>query len=138
MPPEIGRFVTQEGREILARMGVEVDGLPELVVPEKAGLGVAVEKPEGLRVTNYEGLDNYGDERLKERRITREEVDEAVANPVLVLKQGGGRYYFLGQYQAVVVDEMGNLITAYNRVPKTKYDGYRDYIMDLIQTLEVK
>ncbi|WP_439637798.1 phage minor head protein [Gloeomargarita lithophora] len=28
MPPQIGRFVTQEGREILARMGVEVDGLP--------------------------------------------------------------------------------------------------------------
>ncbi|WP_071455268.1 DUF4258 domain-containing protein [Gloeomargarita lithophora] len=135
MPPEIGRFVTQEGREILARMGVEVDGLPEQVVADGT-LGVVVENPEPIEIKNWQGRRGHAAKNLEERQITREQVLQTIENPVIVLRQDKG-YLYVDRNLAVAVGDNGMLRTAYNRVRKATNPKLRDgFDPDLLEALE--
>lgn len=135
MPPQIGRFVTQETREILRDMGVDVEGLPVQAVPDGT-LGMVVENPGLIEITNWEGRGGHALRMLEERQITREQVIKTIENPVIVLKQDKG-FLYVGRDLAVAVGENGKLRTAYNRVRKVSDLDVKDgFDPDLLEVLE--
>lgn len=53
--------------------------------------------------------------RMAQRGVTMEMLQETLKNPVVVLEQTRGRYLFISNEAAVVVNNAGTAITTYSR-----------------------
>jgi len=72
-------------------------------------LGTAVEKPD-VAITEVTG---HASERMTEYGQSIDDIQSIVSDPLIVLQQSDGRYYFLSDTGAVVVDQQGRVVTTY-------------------------
>jgi hypothetical protein len=86
-------------------------------------LGVGVEKP----IIGISELDEHAIQRMAERGISSAEMEETVANPLIVLRQARGRFYYLSDNAAVVLNRKGRVITTY---PASEFDAKIKDVLD--------
>ncbi|VTZ25783.1 conserved hypothetical protein [Methylocella tundrae] len=51
--------------------------------------------------------------RAAQRGLTRDEIEDIIANPLLVTRQSNSRFYYLNDHGAVVLDDDGRVVTDY-------------------------
>ena len=73
-------------------------------------LGVGIEKPElGINL-----LSNHAVRRTEERSLSSSDLEDTVANPLMVLRQSSGNFFYLSDSAAVVLDRSGKVVTTYS------------------------
>jgi len=71
---------------------------------------VGIEKPElGINL-----LSNHAVRRTEERSLSSSDLEDTVANPLMVLRQSSGNFFYLSDSAAVVVDRSGKVMTTYS------------------------
>lgn len=86
-------------------------------------LGIGVEKP-NLRMGEVSW--HASDARMN-RKVTTDDIQSTVEDPILVLQQSDGRFYYLSDKAAVVLDPKGRVVTTY---PSSHFDTIIKGILD--------
>lgn len=86
-------------------------------------LGVGVDKPN----IGISELDEHAIQRMAERGISSAEMEETVADPLIVLQQVRGRFYYLSDNVAVVLNRKGRVIATY---PASEFDAKVRDVLD--------
>jgi hypothetical protein len=90
-------------------------------------LGTAVEKPD-VAIAEVTG---HASERMTEYGQSIDDIQSIVSDPLIVLQQSDGRYYFLSDTGAVVVDQQGRIVTTY---PASQFGVDVKAILDFIHS----
>jgi hypothetical protein len=72
-------------------------------------LGVGVENPK----LNVGEFSEHATERVKEYGASLTDIEDTVANPLMVLRQSDGRFFYLSEKAVVLLDQSGRVITIY-------------------------
>jgi hypothetical protein len=72
-------------------------------------LGVAVEKPD-ITVREY---NQHAVERINQRGLSQADIENTLADPLIVLQQTEDKYYYLSDKAAVAITRAGQVITTY-------------------------
>jgi len=88
-------------------------------------LGVGIEKP-NLDIIR---LSEHGEFRAETRGVSVDDLQSTVENPLLVLRQTSGRFFYLSDQAVVVLDGEGSVVTTY---PASKFDTTIKAILDQI------
>jgi len=86
-----------------------------------------VEKPE-LDIGEITG---HASDRMTEYGESFDDMQQTVSDPLIVLKQSDGRFYYLSDDAAVVLDRRGRVITTY---PSWKFDYDVKTILDHVHS----
>jgi hypothetical protein len=83
------------------------------------GSATVVPRPD-IGITGFRGSTNPADpfhalDRAIDRGVSPETILDTVRSPAAVLQQTNGRYLYLGQRGAVVLDDTGQVVTVWNR-----------------------
>jgi hypothetical protein len=88
-------------------------------------LGVGIEKP-NLSISR---LSDHGEFRAQTRGVPVDDLQSTAENPLLVLRQSSGRFFYLSDKAVVVLDREGSVVTTY---PASKFDTTIRTILDQI------
>jgi peroxiredoxin len=55
-----------------------------------------------------------GIRRTEERSLSSSDLEDTVANPLMVLRQSSGNFFYLSDSAAVVLDRSGKVVTTYS------------------------
>ena len=83
---------------------------PILWVETFGKLGIGIEKPE-LEIRE---IDPHAIERMVNRGVSLNDLQDTVDDPLIVLQQSRGRVYYLSDKAAVVLNRRGRVITTYS------------------------
>lgn len=73
-------------------------------------LRVGIEKPElGINL-----LSNHAVRRTEERSLSPSDLEDTVVNPLMVLRQSSGNFFYLSDNAVVVLDRSGKVVTTYS------------------------
>jgi hypothetical protein len=86
-------------------------------------LGTAVEKPD----IDIKEITGHANERMTDYGQSFDDIKSTVSDPLIVLRQSDGRYYFLSDNGAVVLDRQGRVVTTY---PSWKFEDDVKAILD--------
>jgi hypothetical protein len=86
---------------------------------QQYGSATVVPRPD-LGITGFRGSLNpadpfHGLNRAIERGVSPQTILETVRNPAAVLEQSSGRFLYLSEQGAVVLDDVGQVVTVWNR-----------------------
>jgi len=87
--------------------------------------GVGIEKPD----LSINQLFDHGEFRADTRGVSADDLQGTVGNPLLVLQQSSGRFFYLSDKAVVVLDREGTVVTTY---PASKFDARIKAILDYV------
>jgi hypothetical protein len=121
--PEAAKPKTEPVHPPAAEHGISTPKPSDFVGEDFGKLGVGIEKPD-LDIGEITG---HASDRMTEYGQSFSDIQRAVSDPLIVLKQSDGRLYYLSDNAAVVLDRRGRVVTTY---PSWKFKDDVKAILD--------
>ena len=107
--PEVAKPETEHIGPPSAEQRVSTPKPADFVGEDFGKLGVGVEKPD-LEIGEFS---KHATDRVAEYGASLTDLQDTVANPLMVLRQSDGRFFYLSEKAVVLLDPRGRVITIY-------------------------
>jgi hypothetical protein len=108
--PEVVNPEAEPQRPPAAEQGISTPKPSDFVGQDFGKLGVGIDKPD----LDIQEIDTHAIERMAERGVSLDDLQDTVDHPLIVLQQSRGRVYYLSDKAAVVLNPRGRVITTYS------------------------
>lgn len=108
--PEVAKPEAEPQRPPAAEQPISTPKPSDFVGQDFGKLGVGIDKPD----LDIQEIDTHAIERMAERGVSLDDLQDTVDHPLIVLQQSRGRVHYLSAKAAVVLNPRGRVMTTYS------------------------